>query len=159
MSDVKRWVLTVCVIAVVAAIFELLIPDKKYERLLRPIIAAFAIYTIIAPVKGMIASCSDAAAVYPGAEVSEELRETVERQAVDIVRSAAASEIKRAVAGIAPDGCEVEVFAEAVGDGSVAITGALLTVPATCRPWERGLRERAAEVIGLDAEKIQVVYE
>ncbi len=158
MNELKRWALTVCVVAVISAVFELLIPDRKYESLLRPVIAAFAVYAVIAPVGGVFRSCADGASDVPRGEISAGLRETVDRQAADMVSAFIAAEIRRAMSGLAPE-CGVEVFAETGADGSVTVTGAALTLGGPGLAAESVIKERAASASGLDEEKISVIYE
>ena len=159
MTVLRQWTLTVCIAAVISAIFELLIPDKKYERLLGPVTAAFAIYAVAAPLASLPASCSSSAALFPDSYAADRLGSTVERQAMDIVKAAVSSEIRRAVADTMPERCTVEVQAEAGSNGSITITGARLTVPAAYSLSEQRIKERAAAASGLDIENIQVIYE
>ena len=105
MNGLKQWVLTVCIAAVICAIFELLIPDRKYEKLLRPVAAAFAVYAILSPLAGFARSCAGENISFPRGDIDSGLRETVDRQAAGIVRSALAAEIKNALSGTVPEGC------------------------------------------------------
>ena len=159
MSGLGSWALTVCAAAVISAVFELLIPDRKYERLLRPVIAAFAVCAVLAPAAAARESCSAGTGVYQADEPGGRLRETVERQAADIVRSAVASEIKRAVDGIVPGGCSVDVSVETGEDGALTVTGASLTVGGSFAPSESVIKERASAASGLGSENITVNFE
>ena len=159
MSGLGSWALTVCAAAVISAVFELLIPARKYERLLRPVIAAFAVCAVLSPVAAWKESCSAGTGLYGTYGQSGELRETVERQAADIVRSAVASEIRRAVEGTVADGCAVDVSVETGENGVITVTGASLTVGSSFAHNESVIKERASAASGLDREKIQVIYE
>ena len=56
MADIKNWAITICAVSVLSAVLNMLIPDGKYEKVLRLCIAAFAICACLGTLGGAV-SC------------------------------------------------------------------------------------------------------
>lgn len=101
MTGLKEWALTVCVVSVVGALLNMLIPDAKYEKLLRLCISAFVVCACLSPMLTLKDSCGSLMPEINANEYSERidsLNGHIEKQAVStverVVRSTAASRIE-----------------------------------------------------------------
>lgn len=159
MSGIGQWAMTVCVVAVICAVLEMLIPDKKYDRLLKPAIAAFAVYAVMFPLKGTFTDCAEGSGFIRQTEISTRLKEKVGSQAEDAVRNAVSAAVRSSLNGITAAEPEIDVMIETREDGSMVLSGVTVTASNADRQAESLIKSRAAASCGLDQSKITVKYE
>lgn len=154
MDSLKEWAISVCAAAVICAALDMLIPEHKYEKVLRLCLAAFALCVCIAPLSGL-QSCGGEWRHSNKEEMqytrlSSDLQQQVERQSAAAVEGAVSRIIDEKLRQLGFSSYEIAVKTDIAADGSITIGQVAVTLAGTSDAEAAAAQSALEQYLGID---------
>lgn len=151
MSEITRWVFTVCCGAMLCGVVSILTPGKGSERLMGTVLGLFMLCCFLIPAGISLDLELDGPDLADASSAMESAAEEMTRYFLEDTQEELRRRLKQelAEAGINEEDFQIYIEAEAPGEGNSLSLSATVILPSGLRDRENELKERLEEALGI----------
>lgn len=154
MEWLKEWIMTICGGAVFCAVINLLVPDERYEKIIKMCTAAFILLLIAAPLTN-INSCTDTYIANEKVCDYSDFERSVENQAMDYMTLAAERIIAQRLEENGISNVKISVLMDSSESGCISIGHVTLETEGTHQTDETAVKAMLKEWFNLSDVEVK----